>query len=279
MKLYEVIRRETGVHPEKIMLLRHSNGRVILLLEHGAQLLEEYTLVQPINSKYDFLAEKKLPIEIVAVIVYDKVHAIYRIQGVEKLGTTYSLVSPAHRELTIKWGYIELPAKAFKAIKMQSCSIGLPVSGWTSPRRAVARYGDKLFESTQININIFNSQEFPDELPTGATHIEGAQKTIVVNQYERDSAAREKCKSQWGVNCNVCGFDFQKVYGERGVGFIHVHHLVPISTIKKEYQLDPIKDLRPVCPNCHSIIHRYDPAISIEELKELLQNRSPESAQ
>ncbi|MDJ0530571.1 MAG: HNH endonuclease, partial [Microcystis sp. M53600_WE12] len=72
--------------------------------------------------------------------------------------------------------------------------------------------------------------------------------------------------------CFVCGFDFSKVYGELGDGFIHVHHLRPLSEIKQQYRVDPINDLRPVCPNCHAMIHRRTPPLSIKELQEVLNN-------
>jgi Predicted restriction endonuclease len=65
----------------------------------------------------------------------------------------------------------------------------------------------------------------------------------------------------------VCGFDFEKRYGAIGVGFIHVHHLVDIASIGGRYQVDPVRDLRPVCPNCHAMLHREKPALSIQELK------------
>jgi len=68
---------------------------------------------------------------------------------------------------------------------------------------------------------------------------------------------------------NICRFDFQKNYGEMGRGFIHVHHLTDIATIGTEYEVDPHVDLRPVCPNCHAMLHTQRPAINIEELKTL----------
>ncbi|MGC9455218.1 MAG: HNH endonuclease [Phycisphaerae bacterium] len=48
---------------------------------------------------------------------------------------------------------------------------------------------------------------------------------------------------------------------------MEVHHLCPLSEVGKEYQIDPIRDLRPVCPNCHAMIHRQTPALPISELK------------
>lgn len=94
---------------------------------------------------------------------------------------------------------------------------------------------------------------------------EGSKKTIIVNSYERNLKARSECIKEYGVSCTVCGFNFEETYGKRGKGFIHVHHIVPISDIGDEYQVDPIRDLRPVCPNCHAMLHRKG-NISIKEL-------------
>jgi 5-methylcytosine-specific restriction protein A len=66
--------------------------------------------------------------------------------------------------------------------------------------------------------------------------------------------------------------DFEKMYGELGRGFIHIHHVVPISTIGKEYLLDPVKDLVPVCPNCHAMLHRgiNGRVLTVEELRNVV---------
>jgi 5-methylcytosine-specific restriction protein A len=67
----------------------------------------------------------------------------------------------------------------------------------------------------------------------------------------------------------VCDFNFEAKYGEIGSGFIHVHHLTPLANIGKEYEVDSIRDLRPVCPNCHAMLHKKYPPYSIEELKSI----------
>ncbi len=100
---------------------------------------------------------------------------------------------------------------------------------------------------------------------------EGAKKTVTVNAYERNPKARSLCLEHWGTECVICGFDFGKIYGEIGEGFIHVHHLIPVSQIGEAYQIDPISDLRPVCPNCHAMIHLKNPPITIDEMKELVK--------
>ena len=80
-------------------------------------------------------------------------------------------------------------------------------------------------------------------------------------------------RSHYGYKCSVCDFDFEAVYGAIGEKYIHVHHVVPLAEIRKEYVLDPIKDLIPVCANCHAIIHRSRPALTVEQLKQhLVQN-------
>lgn len=100
--------------------------------------------------------------------------------------------------------------------------------------------------------------------------IEGASKTINAKIYERDRGARLKCIGHWGWQCHVCTFDFVAIYGDLGKGFIHVHHLKPLGEIGEAHILDPVADLRPVCPNCHAMLHRCTPALSIEVLKSYL---------
>ncbi|TAM55608.1 MAG: hypothetical protein EPN57_01870 [Paraburkholderia sp.] len=117
---------------------------------------------------------------------------------------------------------------------------------------------------------------YPDEVPdvpTNGTFAEGATRQVLVNQYERNLRARSACIRHWGTVCYVCGFDFQKAYGDMGRGFIHVHHLTEIASIGAEYEVDPHADLRPVCPNCHAILHSQRPAIDIDELKSMLAVR------
>ncbi|MCK9426014.1 MAG: HNH endonuclease [Ignavibacteriaceae bacterium] len=111
----------------------------------------------------------------------------------------------------------------------------------------------------------------PEEVENPTQYFEGACRKVTVNTYERNFEARKKCISHYGLKCIVCSFDFQKVYGSLGDGYIHVHHLKPLSEIGKEYKLDPIKDLRPVCPNCHAMIHRRQSDLSIDDLKSHLK--------
>lgn len=103
-----------------------------------------------------------------------------------------------------------------------------------------------------------------------AEYTEGEVHEVVQNRYERNREARGKCIETKGCKCAVCGMDFEEKYGEIGRGFIHVHHLIPISSIGKDYVIDPVNHLVPVCPNCHNMLHRKDPPMTPEELKKII---------
>lgn len=98
-------------------------------------------------------------------------------------------------------------------------------------------------------------------------YTEGTPNQVKITKYERNPHARTTCIDYYGLSCSVCGFNFEIKYGELGKGFIHVHHLKQVSYIGKQYKVDPIKDLRPVCPNCHAMIHKRKEPYTIEELK------------
>jgi 5-methylcytosine-specific restriction protein A len=103
------------------------------------------------------------------------------------------------------------------------------------------------------------------------TFPEGTTTRVLVNRYERDPRARQACIDHYGKTCSVCRFDFDATYGPKVAnGFIHVHHLIEISIVGKGYKVDPIKDLRPICPNCHAMAHTTHPARTIAALRRLI---------
>ena len=112
----------------------------------------------------------------------------------------------------------------------------------------------------------------PEEISETEDSYEGARKQILVNTYERDRTARDKCLQHYGKRCTVCEKDMSEIYGPEAEGLIHVHHLKPLSEVKEDYRVNPIADLRPVCPNCHAVIHRRrKPPYKIEEVKGFLE--------
>jgi 5-methylcytosine-specific restriction protein A len=132
------------------------------------------------------------------------------------------------------------------------------------------RSGDKWFA---VDRGVF--RDYPEQIEQPEKYPEGAQVQITVNAYERNPHARQKCIEHWGCRCMVCDFDFAAEFGSVGDGFIHVHHVVPLSEIREEYEVDPVEDLRPVCPNCHAMLHRSRPVLSIEDLCEIRKGGAP----
>ena len=137
--------------------------------------------------------------------------------------------------------------------------------------------GKKTFEGTggiYLLSEEYATSNYPDEVEGGG-HTEGATKQVSVNAYERSAKARSECISYYGAICYVCDFDFSEVYGkELGAGFIHIHHLVDISSIGKEYIVNPREDLRPLCPNCHAMVHKRKPAMHQDELKKVISENA-----
>jgi 5-methylcytosine-specific restriction protein A len=147
---------------------------------------------------------------------------------------------------------------------------------WTPQSSGISVKPDVIEELEAVWFNFLTSQEIRykpftvEDVEEKSVYSEGTPSQITLTKYERNPYARKKCLEHYGTSCSVCNFNFEKVYGEIGKDFIHVHHLTQVAKVDKTYSVDPIKDLRPVCPNCHAMIHRKKEAISPEELKSRL---------
>lgn len=148
----------------------------------------------------------------------------------------------------------------YKRIKAQVTNKTLTKSA------SIPTKNDSYIESS---VDAFNA--LPDEVSDNQELWEGATKKIKVNVYERSALARQICLEHYGYSCILCGFNFEEAYGSFARKFIHVHHLIPLYEINETYQIDPIRDLRPVCPNCHSAIHISNKTRSIEEMHLILK--------
>ena len=118
---------------------------------------------------------------------------------------------------------------------------------------------DVATSETEADLNL--DDDYSDE-----TAPEGSVRQILVNAYERSPELRRACIEHWGMKCVACGFSFDAAYGALGSGFIHVHHLTPLAEVGGEHEVDPIRDLQPVCANCHAVIHRRRPAVALADV-------------
>jgi predicted restriction endonuclease len=112
---------------------------------------------------------------------------------------------------------------------------------------------------------------------------EGRKKTFTTQVYERSKLLRDKAVEQYSQNgrikCEACGFDFHMKYGEIGEGYIEIHHQKPLfqyeGTDFSKFMEDALRNVIPVCSNCHRIIHRRkDMPLTIEELRKLLTDQN-----
>lgn len=102
------------------------------------------------------------------------------------------------------------------------------------------------------------------------TGVEGGRSVVLVNRFERDPSLREACIDHFGTTCQICGFSFEAVYGDLGRDFCHVHHITPLFSLGEARTVDPVRDLIPVCANCHAMLHRPGEVLTPSELREIL---------
>lgn len=117
---------------------------------------------------------------------------------------------------------------------------------------------------TMVNLSQVTSNHTP-------AYWEGNQTTHLTTSYERNPNARAACLSMKGYSCEVCKFNFLETYGELGKHYIHVHHTVPVSEREGLYEVDPVEDLVPLCPNCHAMTHKRNPPYSTKELQAIMR--------
>ena len=120
---------------------------------------------------------------------------------------------------------------------------------------------------------ILSDDNTPSESEEISSCKEGKKKVVYTTKYERNPQIRRMAIMIHGVKCEVCGFDFEKIYGEVGKDYIEVHHKKPLSSIGEECEVDPDKDMACLCSNCHRMIHRKrDKVLTVEELEKLLNS-------
>ena len=130
----------------------------------------------------------------------------------------------------------------------------------------------RLVSSTTIPNRIRKSPNeiHPETVPSDREYMVGTVHQVFINAFERNPNARRECLDYHGLQCAVCLMSFEQRYGPIGKGFIHVHHKKPLAS-REVYNLDPVEDLVPVCPNCHAMLHTYDPPLTVDELKKAMQ--------
>lgn len=216
--------------------------------------------------------------QVMAIFLYLLKQYKYECSGKEiaislgyKSHATLNVIIPSFSKLVIKkYPQIKIPERDDGTKRLWH----IPFLGSENKNRFHWMLRNELKEALIEVMGEIDEENFiPEEITKSEQpFIEGGYTQILVNSYERESKARTICLKKYGYKCQICGFDFEDVYGQIGKHKIHVHHKIPISMYKREYVLDPEKDLIPICPNCHLIIHSKKECFSVEELKEIIED-------
>jgi hypothetical protein len=133
--------------------------------------------------------------------------------------------------------------------------------------------GARVRQPSYIETHSEGLSPIPEEISLDDEFEEGAAIRVSANRYERDAVAREHCLKHYGTTCMACGDSLADLYGPQVTDLIHVHHLRPLAKMGRRLAVSPIRDLRPVCPNCHAVIHSTNPPRSIEEVKKMVRGQ------
>ena len=139
---------------------------------------------------------------------------------------------------------------------------------------------EDLKEALEIILSNRKSNREVELFDEHTTVIEGTQAIVKTRVYKRSSKLREKAIQFYTVDdrikCQACCFDFEEFYGEYGKNFIEIHHQKPVfqfdgDDLEKTIE-EALKNVIPVCSNCHRMIHRKrDKPLSLEQLKDYVQ--------
>ena len=132
--------------------------------------------------------------------------------------------------------------------------------------------------SNAIRSFVISDETIPPKSATLSVEEEGEEGQILtrIHRYrERDAKLvgikkEQVLRKQKTLICEVCDFDFKEVYGDRGHGFIECHHTKPLSELEAG-EKTKISDLSLVCSNCHRMIHRQQPWLSVDDLRRLVR--------
>ena len=130
----------------------------------------------------------------------------------------------------------------------------------------------RLVETAVALIDFIISLGTSGEEPGQVGDSEGEELFAVCKRFERSVRNRIKCLDFYGYDCQACNFSPEAKYGHIGRTITHVHHKTPLSQMEKPGVVDPIKDLVPLCPNCHNLAHKRIPPYSIEEIGQMIKS-------
>lgn len=240
--LADTVSQDTGVPTHQILLLRHASENVRALLRFGGT-IEEYTALQPVDSRYDFLSEKQGPVRVVVVIVQDRIYDVFEVRGVEGEGTTYQLASAARREFDLARAREDRQAKQFDLVPLTSRAIGHSVRGWEGgrTRTAVQRWNGGFFREVEVDLPA-EAEEDPvvrlrEDLVSALSEADVPETTRTALAQARigQGRFRRALMAVWEGACAVSGCDVEEA--------LVASHCKPWREASNAERLDPANGL------------------------------------
>ncbi len=270
MILADLIHRETGTPLAEIMLLRHSNAETAKARSHNVS-IEEYTALQPVDSRYDFHRSGTRKISVVVAIVDDNVFAVYLVAGVEAEGSVFSLGSPEYQRFELARKKGDRYCRRFSLIALPSVSTGLPVRGWeTRSRIPVQRLDDGFFR--EIKVGPSGESAFREAYERSfQTQVESSLNDSSVVRLRRIQHANAiparvaatsfvfarnpdvvaETLAQAKGTCQNCHLPAPFHRRSDNTPYLEVHHRKPLA----EGGTDTLDNAIALCPNCHRKAH------------------------
>lgn len=167
-----------------------------------------------------------------------------------------------------KWGpignlYYKLPESRYKGRSYNWAQywFDIEVAKRNKKYRLIKKYKKirkRPFVKVKKNVADFNllDYKYPQPRKREDKYPEGAEQIFIQTTQERNPRLRRDAKIKYGINCMVCGFNFDKHYGKKiGKNYIEIHHTKPLVVAKIKRETN-INDVIVICSNCHRIIHR-----------------------
>lgn len=124
-------------------------------------------------------------------------------------------------------------------------------------------FGTQISKQVEVTVDNEEENEFPEGKVLYRLHKSRERNRKLIKK------TKDKALKKGNLKCAVCKFDFHETYGELGEGYIECHHTIPVSEYKSE-MVTKVNDLALVCSNCHRMLHRKRPWLTIDQLSLLL---------
>lgn len=148
-------------------------------------------------------------------------------------------------------------------------SLGLANPKQKPPYAKARRFWLTPGNSLQLDLNEFaNAANAHPDFP------EGKAAARLHHRFDRrrkptEAARHDYIQAHGHLFCQVCGFDFEKTYGRPGTDFIEFHHTVPPADLTESYR-PKAEEYAIVCANCHRMLERQRPWLTLPDVKQVL---------